>query len=114
MKEFWNNFVQAQDGADATWQILAMLLGAFIFGYLIRLFVSQGRYAKLEAKNQEINSSAERLRKELDAQKKLSSNTDAVDGLKSEVEALKPNQQSVESRIGELPEACNRSRIGEK
>ncbi|MGI9542309.1 MAG: hypothetical protein ACR2MX_03565 [Cyclobacteriaceae bacterium] len=44
----FSDITGSYDGSDATWEILLMLLGAFILGYLVRLFVGKSKYGKYE------------------------------------------------------------------
>lgn len=44
----FSDITGSYDGSDATWEILLMLLVAFILGYLVRFFVGKSKYGKYE------------------------------------------------------------------
>lgn len=62
----FENVTQKYDASDATWEILLMLLGAFILGYLLRYFISKARYSDLEGELDTLRRKNNSLQSDLD------------------------------------------------
>ena len=98
----FSDITGSYDGSDATWEILLMLLGAFILGYLIRYFVGKGRYGKyetqiagLESNLSAVNTEKMQIATELDDYKaRFSTKIAKPDDLKI-VEGIGPKIESL-------------------
>lgn len=91
----------AQDGGDASLQIIIMLLVAFILGYLLRFFISQHKNGKLAAELSELQASNKRLRDQLDAQKKQLDEKEDTGPLKTEISVLKRTNDQLNKELAD-------------
>ncbi len=107
MKDFWTNFTAGPgDMATATWQILIMLIGAFILGFLLRYLLGGGA-AKYKAENEELKGSNKRLRDELDAMKKKAAKADALSGVQTELDSARRKNRQLEKDLVAANSATN-------
>ena len=102
---FQNNALEDYDGGDATWEIIIMLLVAFILGYLLRYFTGgssskhQTEIDELEAEKQRLSGRVNSLDSDLRASQKqnaqLTADLDACRASKASMEGADASAASV-------------------
>lgn len=72
---FQNSVLESYDGSDATWEIIIMLLVAFVLGYILRYVLgSRGtsRLKELEADNNQLSGRVKELERSVSEEKRSS------------------------------------------
>ncbi|MGD1893897.1 MAG: hypothetical protein ACFB15_25295 [Cyclobacteriaceae bacterium] len=70
---FQNSVLESYDGSDATWEIIIMLLVAFVLGYILRYLIGQGSAShlkELEAENTRLTGRVKELERSVSEEKR--------------------------------------------
>lgn len=95
----FENITQSYDKSDASFEILFLLLVAFILGYLIRFFIG----AKYKTRVGELEDELDELQNSIDASRVHSDvSDDEKEKLNAEILALKTNHDKLNSEIQSL------------